>query len=985
MLVPLVLALLSTVSEGADSAVNDARLNDICFVDARHGWAVGDRGVIWNTDDGGRQWRLQPSGVTCPLRAVWFHDAQLGWAAGGFAHPYTHTSTGVLLTTRDGGQTWAGNPKLAMPALRRLGFFDPQHGWALGCPSAMYPSGMFATDDGGRRWRPLPGGATAGWLAADFLDSRTGALAGRGGSLAVIHGSEIETARSNPLDLRSLAAMRLLPPAHGWLAGDGGAVRLSDDLGSTWQAPPGELPKAAEQFDFAAVAARGPKCWIAGAPGTRVFHTADAGRTWSVFDTGSALPLRAICFVDDEHGWAAGDLGTILATGDGGQTWQPQRAGGARAALLGLFAEPDLVPLELIARLAGNDGYLAAVDVLGRRDVEIPPRGDVHLTDRLHEAVVRVGGCGADAAWRFPLRQAGLQLGPRQIVEAWDRVNDGRGMEELQAYIVRQIRLWRPEVLVTHDAPRAGRFSDQYDSDQYDAPLLSLVHQAVLQAVGQAADKNAFPAQIADAGLAPWTVKKIFGAMPPGARGGSDLVASQFATRLGRSLAETAAETRGLLQDRFSLSPPILGFRLLINTASQEQDRRDFFSGIVLVPGGPARRVLPPTASEGLDVRQHIAQKRRHVQAILDKAERTTGSAEQLLAQIDDLTSDLDDDSRGHILYQLGDRYYRTGHWASAAETFTVLTERYPQHALTPYAMLWLVQYYASGEAAWRVERGDGQKRFDRAAALGQQIERTRPEWFAEPAMCFPLAAAYRGLGQARQAERIYQVQSHGGDRDAWPTCAQSELRLADSGPKGHPTKPMLPCVKAETRPHLDGRLDDAVWRQAKPAALQSAQHDDGDWPAAVMFAYDAEFLYIAAHCRQPPSDGAPSPAASDSPRPRDADLSAHDRIELLVDVDRDFIVHYRLAIDRRGWTNDRCWGDGTWDPKWFVAAGRDEGVWTVEAAIPLAELAARPPQPRDIWAIGAQRVVPGIGFQSWTTPAAIAVLPDGFGYLVFQ
>ena len=45
----------------------------------------------------------------------------------------------------------------------------------------MYPSGVFVTDDGGRHWRPLPGSGAAGWLAADFLDLRTGALAGRNG------------------------------------------------------------------------------------------------------------------------------------------------------------------------------------------------------------------------------------------------------------------------------------------------------------------------------------------------------------------------------------------------------------------------------------------------------------------------------------------------------------------------------------------------------------------------------------------------------------------------------------------------------------------------------------------------------------------------------------------------------------------------------------------------------------------------------------
>ena len=100
--------------------------------------------------------------------------------------------------------------------------------------------------------------------------------------------------------------------------------------------------------------------------------------------------------------------------------------------------------------------------------------------------------------------------------------------------------------------------------------------------------------------------------------------------------------------------------------------------------------------------------------------------------------------------------------------------------------MLWLVQYYASGEAAWRAGHGDGQKRFAAGrCAWASRLERTRPEWFAEPAVCFPLAAAYRNQGQARQAERFYQVQGHRGDRDAWSVCAQSELRLSD--PKGRP------------------------------------------------------------------------------------------------------------------------------------------------------------------------------------------------------
>src|SRR5437868_1957139 len=44
--------------------LQDAELTAVTFVDADHGWAVGDRGVIWHTSDGGRTWKLQKSGVT---------------------------------------------------------------------------------------------------------------------------------------------------------------------------------------------------------------------------------------------------------------------------------------------------------------------------------------------------------------------------------------------------------------------------------------------------------------------------------------------------------------------------------------------------------------------------------------------------------------------------------------------------------------------------------------------------------------------------------------------------------------------------------------------------------------------------------------------------------------------------------------------------------------------------------------------------------
>ena len=41
--------------------------------------------------------------------------------------------------------------------------------------------------------------------------------------------------------------------------------------------------------------------------------------------------------------------------------------------------------------------------------------------------------------------------------------------------------------------------------------------------------------------------------------------------------------------------------------------------------------------------------------------------------------------------------------------------------------------------------------------------------------------------------------------------------------------------------------------------------------------------------------------------------------------------------------------------------------------------------QTRDAWAVGVQRTIPGVGFQSWSAPASTQVTPEGFGYLIFE
>jgi len=1021
-----------------DEFLLDAELADVTFVDPDLGWAVGDRGVIWHTEDGGRHWRLQSSPIPCRLESISFVDDRNGWIVGGWSHPYTHKSTAVVLRTTDGGQHWERIPRLSLPGLKRVKFFDLRSGWALGNASAMYPAGVFHTDDGGRSWSSVPAATNCGWLTGDFIDPHVGAVAGDGGVTEAVQRSGLEPATSPNVGLRNARCLRLslsdvpMPPnangpirqrrLTGGLVGDGGLVLFTADGGRSWHESTGRLPAGMyDQFDYRAVAMLGESCWIAGSPGTRVLHSSDGGRTWQVFDTGQSLPLRAMVFLDANRGWAVGSLGTILATRDGGQTWLTQHQGGTRAALLGIFSAPKKVPLELFAKLAGNEGYLGAVEILCRQDADVPPSGETSLEARTQDALVAVGASQADTAWSFPVRQSGLSLSASAIVDGWNQVHRQHGHERLQEYIVRKIRQWRPEVVLTEPASPHG-----------DDPPAHLVNQTVLASIELAADAAAYPDQLAVAGLGPWKVKRLICSLGADVKGSLDITSSQLAPRLGRSLADQSRRGWELIRDTHRPPPQTYGFRILMNRLPEEMGKRDFFSGISLPTGGDARRMLGAPPPGDLRSIGRLTQQRRNIQQLLKHSASSSSNGAAWLGQAEDLVRGLDASAGGEVLYELADNLRMSDQPVLAADAFEFLVRRYPNHPLCETALIWLVQYYSSAEADWAFRqegqlahtpapsvqpvrlphpnsvesasfessvpghsklapemrfqkrsaaiRSSPKDRARRAVSFAQVVRNSNPSLFAEPTVRFPLAVADRRSGLGEESDRYYHFLSGTRIRDAWWSCAQSELWLAR--PSRQPPKAMLKCVRASRKPRLDGRLDDEVWQACTPAVLTSPHRDDAEWPATTMLTYDDEFLYFAAHCRK--AAGVEYPAA-DAPRSRDPELGDRDRIDLLVDVDRDYATYYRLTIDHRGWCAESCFGISSWNPEWFVAAAEDEQTWTIEVAIAREELAGNLPNQRNTWAAGIQRVVPGAGFQAWTQPSAVRVRPEGFGLLAFD
>ena len=66
--------------------------------------------------------------------------------------------------------------------------------------------------------------------------------------------------------------------------------------------------------------------WAVGSAGA-ILATVDGGQAWRTQSSGVTRALTSVCFTDASSGWAVGDSGTILHTTDGGGHWTRQTSG----------------------------------------------------------------------------------------------------------------------------------------------------------------------------------------------------------------------------------------------------------------------------------------------------------------------------------------------------------------------------------------------------------------------------------------------------------------------------------------------------------------------------------------------------------------------------------------------------------------------------------------------------------------------------------
>ncbi len=695
-------ALLTTGLRAADLRnFEDAALHAVQFCDDREGWAVGDEGVIWHTLDGGRTWERQPSGVRASLRSLHFLNPFVGWVVGREELPNGAGSTGVLLFTRDGGCKWQRVTMNAMPGLNHVCFPTPKVGYVVGDGADQYSTGAFVTRDAGRTWEPVPGPRCPGWFAADFLDAQNGTLVGSWNRLGTVRDGNVLPANVDTLGGRSLRGVFLSRNSQGKTqrgvaVGQGGLVLLTDNAGSKWSYPELRLrPEVLACWDLHTVHGAGGHLWAAGRPGSLLLHSGDDGRTWELQTTGHPLPLNGLYFHDAKRGWAVGELGTILATTDGGKTWKAQHEGGKRAALLLAHAHATGLPLGVVAQVGGEQGYLTtALRVLSSDSGSAAFRGASEGA-RWNQAHRQAGGAAAESLWQFPLATY-LTDSPRaDVLRAWDTLHGGRASEQLLRQLVLALRIWRPEVVVT-DAPGESTPA---------GTLEQLLGEAMSEACKKAADKDAFPEQITQLGLQPWQVSKVYATTPRAKSGSMVIDLTEVSPRLEETLRDFTTAPAALLAEKAVIQPREEILTLLASRIQGAATHQSLMQGINDTGVGDCRRRLGALEPASAEVLKAI-RTRASLQALSEQPIKGLTDPDRLLASIAPMLDQLPDSHGAQAAHALACQFVRLGEWHLAREAFMLLVERYPAHPLAADGYRWLIAHNASSETRRRHELG---------------------------------------------------------------------------------------------------------------------------------------------------------------------------------------------------------------------------------------------------------------------------------------
>ena len=947
---------------------SDAQLHALFPLSSERIWGVGDRGLIVASEDGGLSWKEQESGVTCPLRDICFIDRLRGWAVGYIVQPFSQRAMGIVLVTADGGKKWNSISQPWLPPMQGIRATEAGNLIAWGGWSSQMASSVFESLDGGRTWAPSPHiqqefrnifPLAAGWLG----------LQGDGAAVQW-ELSRVQSIRSkelwNHIDCDGMQVLGINQDNRLYRG------HLADS--QSWH----EIDRPSFLDEVRLVVGRANTMVAAGVPSSVIARSEDGGTTWQATESPNNTAVRQFVFLDELRGWGLGDLGSIIATRDGGKTWWVQRSGTAQIGVMFVVRQNESIPWTTIAYCAAELQRTTALVLVGERETDT--MSSTSGRRRIEAAASAVGVNQVCFLEDRPMHSVGAQING---TDDFRRNND-------PFHITALIDHYRPEMIIVGEG---------VDGDKES--LKEIVLRKVLKREKISSSVEA----IGDRFVERKNVHKVYTFGMSRARS-IELNGSQVLKRSGMLLGDIAQRAATITNKRvdITLREPLL---MVYSDNPGEGGTADLAAGFI--PSQEATRQIDLGQQGNLQVVLGSAVRRKSLERLVDtsRGESRDDSWDDYFRQVvESLTRDEMDVS----LVWLADRLREQGKWLQWQLVAETLIRRQPDSGSAEVMWNQLLAVAASEELNhWRDkvqqelrdERNNGvvtassqtgdnppaspfqagfeqpasaqlereiavDRRSDQAAAateiikpgsalnvelmtwICQQIPLRHPSllgesemllqlssWFHRYSMQSPLVADVQS-GVRRIAEQPYM--------QAYQRAAlmESQLWSTATTPLGsdqhgdHQTNSIwraghdshVAAYATNERPLLDGVADDTCWQSANTLRLRSENAQGYVAQTEVRLAFDHEWLFMWVQCVRDPAIDRQEPV---SRREHDNNLVGAERIRIVIDTDRDRMTAFQFEIDQRGLTRESCWGLSQWNPKWFIAQHHAESTWSSE------------------------------------------------------
>ncbi len=284
---------------------------DIAFYNATEGWIVGtgdvgtkyeDRshGIVMHTSNGGVDWELMFSEKDLTIWQMEVVGQNTIWLA---------TTQGLLHTENRGGY-WEYSPGTASLYPATVKFRNSSHGLAS------ISKGMKYTNDSGDSWHTLDNwNFEESLYKINFVGYDVIWACGYSG---IFRSSDGGTSWTHQKDTNT-RAMSVLNETEAWALSWGLGVTHSTD-GTIWSQDAivsGWSYQIDHYLDMEFIDE--DNGWLVGSGDPAVAYTPDGGSNWYAQMASSPRSLRAMDFVNETHGWAAGWNGVIARTENGNQ------------------------------------------------------------------------------------------------------------------------------------------------------------------------------------------------------------------------------------------------------------------------------------------------------------------------------------------------------------------------------------------------------------------------------------------------------------------------------------------------------------------------------------------------------------------------------------------------------------------------------------------------------------------------------------------